>query len=136
MDTTRAARYILLADGIGCLTAAMMVALSERAYDALDGSGWTRGRVVAALTASGGLMVAGTIRDRSTNDRALDRSLPLAAAVNTAWVTACTVALNGNPPAPAKALLAITAVLDGVAGLAQFSLWRVRNGDGAGMMAS
>lgn len=69
------------------------------------------------LGATSALLVGAAMRKKPEN-----RDLECAAGVNVGWVMTCLIGLLHRPPPSGAVILASTAVLDGVAAIAQLAL--------------
>ena len=112
------ARSVLVTDGAGCLAAAAVMAASDSvAALVLPARSW-RAPVAASLGATGVMLLSTAARTAPTS-----RDLARAAAVNIGWVGACCLALGRSPSRRGAALVAGTALFDGLAAALQ---WRLR----------
>ncbi|MFD6857356.1 hypothetical protein ACFWCF_08450 [Rhodococcus sp. NPDC060090] len=117
MNRDELARAVLGLDGIGCAAAAVAVSLDERAAGSVDPSQRVRVPVAVALGATSVVLVRAAVRRPARR-----RDLEIAAAVNLGWVAACCVGLSRAPSRLGRGLLITTALSDGVAAVAQWSL--------------
>ncbi|TCN54940.1 hypothetical protein EV641_104205 [Rhodococcus sp. SMB37] len=117
MNRDELARVLLGLDGVGCAAAAVAVSVDERAVGSVDPS--HRVRVSVAV----GLGVTSVVLSCAAARRPVRRrDLGIAGVVNLGWVAACCVGLSRAPSRLGRGLLITTALLDGVAAAAQWSL--------------
>jgi hypothetical protein len=111
-------RGILLADAAGCAVGAVVTVVIPAVLDAFELPRRSRWPVCAALTGTALLLARG-----ARTSRPEPSDLARAALTNGAWVAACLALLpSRRNNSRAVALLATTAVLDGLAGSAQWIL--------------
>lgn len=111
------ARGLLVLDGVGCAAAGGVVLASKPLVRFVDPSLRARVPLAVALGATSALLLAGARRPEPANP-----DLERAAAVNAAWAATCLVALARPASTTGAVLIAVTAVLDGATGAAQWLL--------------
>lgn len=111
----RVASSVLVLDGVGCLAASLVVALSPRLAATVDKSTASRPWIASALAVTGALMTAGGLRPASV------ATLRTAAVTNASWVAVCALAVP-QQTGWGRRLVATTAALDAAMGVLQWQL--------------
>lgn len=112
---TRAARRVLVVDGVGCLATSLVVAASPRLLRIVDKSTKSRPWIAGALVATGTVMTVGGLRSASPT------TLRAAAVTNAGWVTVCVLAVPRQTGWGLR-LVSVTALLDATMGVLQWQL--------------